>query len=174
MTEEAGPGGQRAQDTAELATAIGHTLRVLRTDQGLSRGDLAKRAGISYSYLSAIENGSKPPSTKIQMVLAKALGMRVHELLELAESRTGAAAAVAGPRWRSMLARAAPVQQIAASPATAPDAATYLGADSPTTATRRDAAHLKPRAELTQLLAELPTDDVQLLLEMARKLADRR
>jgi transcriptional regulator with XRE-family HTH domain len=174
MTEEAGPRSQRAHDTAELATAIGHTIRVLRTDQGLSRGDLAKRAGISYSYLSAIENGTKPPSTKIQMVLAKALGVRVHELLEMAESRTGAEAAVAGPRWRAMLAGTAPMERMVASRAASPRETTLYGADSPTPATRRDAAYLRPRAELTQLLAELPIDDVELLLEMARKLADRR
>ena len=71
----------------DFPEAFGRTIQVLRTHQGWSRSELAKRAGISYSYLSALENGTKPPSGKMQQVLAGALGVKMHELIAAAESR---------------------------------------------------------------------------------------
>ena len=46
-------------DHEEWAAALGHTIKVIRTDVGMSRRHLATQSGISYSYLSAIENGAK-------------------------------------------------------------------------------------------------------------------
>ena len=63
----------------EFYEALGRTVQVLRTDQGLDRRDLADRAGISYSYLAAIENGKKPPSSKVLFSIAGALGLLSHE-----------------------------------------------------------------------------------------------
>ncbi len=60
---------------------------MLRTDQSLDRKDLADRAGISYSYLAAIENGKKPPSSKVLFAIAGALGLLSHELLASVETR---------------------------------------------------------------------------------------
>ena len=71
----------------EFYEALGRTVQVLRTDQGLDRKDLADRAGISYSYLAAIENGKKPPSSKVLFAIAGALGLLSHELLASVETR---------------------------------------------------------------------------------------
>ena len=71
----------------EFYEALGRTIQVLRTDQSLDRKDLADRAGISYSYLAAIENGKKPPSSKVLFAIAGALGLLSHELLASVETR---------------------------------------------------------------------------------------
>ena len=73
--------------TAEWSGALGHTIKVRRTDVGLSRQQLADSSSISYSYLSAIENGAKAPSTKILRVIADRLGLETKELLALVDAR---------------------------------------------------------------------------------------
>lgn len=40
---------------------LGATLRLLRTDAGLSLRDLARRIGVSSAYLSRVENGVDAP-----------------------------------------------------------------------------------------------------------------
>ena len=67
------------------ADALGRTIKVWRTDIGMSRRQLAQAASISYSYLSAIENGAKVPSTKILRVLAERLGVKAQDLHAAAE-----------------------------------------------------------------------------------------
>jgi transcriptional regulator with XRE-family HTH domain len=76
-----------AHEGPEFYEALGRTVQVLRTDQGLDRKDLADRAGISYSYLAAIENGKKPPSSRVLFAIAGALGLLSHELLASVETR---------------------------------------------------------------------------------------
>jgi transcriptional regulator with XRE-family HTH domain len=71
----------------EFWEALGRTIKVLRTDQGIGRRELAARAGISYSYLTEIENGNKPPSSNVLGPIADSLGMRMHRLIEAAEAR---------------------------------------------------------------------------------------
>ena len=75
------------QDHEAWAEALGHTIKVVRTDLGFGRRRLAGLAGISYSYLSAIENGAKVPSAKILHVLAERLELQPHELYAAAEAR---------------------------------------------------------------------------------------
>lgn len=75
------------QDHDAWAEALGQTIKVLRTDLSIGRRRLATQAGISYSYLSAIENGSKVPSAKILHILASRLGLQPHELYSAAEAR---------------------------------------------------------------------------------------
>jgi transcriptional regulator with XRE-family HTH domain len=75
------------QDHEAWAEALGQTIKVLRTDLSIGRRRLATQAGISYSYLSAIENGSKVPSAKILHILANRLGLQPHELYSAAEAR---------------------------------------------------------------------------------------
>jgi len=66
---------------------LGHTIKVLRTDRGHSRRDLARLADISYSYVTDIENGRKPPSSPVLVRLAAALDVSTSELLAAAELR---------------------------------------------------------------------------------------
>ena len=71
--------------TSDASLRVGRAAKLLRNLQELTRRDLAKAAGISYSYLSEIENGTKRASAKAQFALAKALGVSVSELLGEAE-----------------------------------------------------------------------------------------
>ena len=77
--------------------ALGHTIKVRRTDVGMSRQQLADASTISYSYLSAIENGAKAPSTKILRVIADRLGLETKELLALVDARIERGSAPDGP-----------------------------------------------------------------------------
>jgi len=67
-------------DPAFLA-AYGEVIRRLRYDLGLDRKDLAGAAGISYSYLSAIESGQRLPSDTVQEAIARVLEVTPAELL---------------------------------------------------------------------------------------------
>ena len=58
----------------------GRRLRELRTEQGLSQGELARRAGLSQSGLSFIERGETLPLPVTQEALAAALGMDLRDL----------------------------------------------------------------------------------------------
>ncbi len=78
------------ESSREFAQALGRAIKVLRTDLGLERRELAERAGISYSYLTEIENGNKPPSSSVLRPIAHALGLRLSELTEAAEARMDA------------------------------------------------------------------------------------
>jgi transcriptional regulator with XRE-family HTH domain len=82
-------------DPDAFEEALGRIIKVIRTDMGLERGELADRAGISYSYLAAIENGQRRPSSVVLRSLAEALGMRTHELVGTAEARMEQSE----PRW---------------------------------------------------------------------------
>lgn len=158
-------------DELAFNEALGRTIQVLRTDQGLSRRDLSMRAQISYSYLSAIENGDKPPSSKILALIAAALGVHHHELVAAAEART------AQPT--------SPVSDEDLSDAMLVDASFERHAMRQTQryfGTRADlgmaASPPPPRSdlgrldELRALLAEMDDADAEFLLEMARRLAD--
>lgn len=146
---------------SEFYRALGHTIKVARTDLGIDRKVLAKRAGISYSYLAAIEGGKKQPSSQVLFAIADALGLRSHELLESVEGRQerNLASTEEYPSWllgRSLSSRTAPVARMAAA---APPLMAQPG---------------EPDTFLTemQVLSEsMSESDKQLLLDMARKLA---
>ncbi|MCJ7781263.1 MAG: helix-turn-helix domain-containing protein [Acidimicrobiia bacterium] len=151
--------------------ALGRTIQVLRTDQGLSRRDLAQRAQISYSYLSAIENGAKPPSSKILALLAASLGVHRHELVAAAEAR---AHQPNSPVFDEDLSDTRLIDTSYERHAMR-QTQRYLGgrADYSMAAgpapPRSDLGRLD---ELRALLAELDDADAEFLLEMARRLAD--
>jgi transcriptional regulator with XRE-family HTH domain len=72
-----------------FAQALGRTIKVIRTDLGIDRRTLAQEAGISYSYLTEIENGNKPPSSSVLGPIASALRLRMSQLIQAAEDRVG-------------------------------------------------------------------------------------
>ena len=53
----------------------GTTVRVVREALGIRHGDLAKRVGISPSFLTRIEQGARQPSPAITTGLANGLGV---------------------------------------------------------------------------------------------------
>lgn len=64
---------------------FGDRVRELRKEQGMSQRDLAVRAGIDFTYLSKIENARmEPPSEKVVLNMAEALGADPDEMVLLA------------------------------------------------------------------------------------------
>lgn len=61
---------------------FGEYLRKLRKSRGLSQRDLADKIGVSYTYISKIENAAlKPPSNKTIGKIAEALDANAEDLL---------------------------------------------------------------------------------------------
>ena len=153
--------------------ALGHTIKVARTDLGIDRKVLAEMAGISYSYLAAIENGQKQPSSHVLLSLADALGLRTHELLESAEDRRVRGMTVSEdlPSWLAGRPSSPPVAGAAPmAAARGPEPAEAMYAAAPAPEPDRTEAFLE---ELVELARDLPEEDRQLLLHMARKLTRR-
>ena len=67
---------------------IGRTCRALRESAGLSQEKIAEKAGITYQYLSAIENGKENFTVGVLETLATALGTDLPALIQLAFSET--------------------------------------------------------------------------------------
>lgn len=156
-------GDEGSRHPAGFARALGRTIKVLRTDQGIERRDLAGRAGISYSYLTEIENGNRPPSPSVLAPIADALGVRMSRLIEAAEARMEVQSSELGllPDGFAAVPETAP-RQAAQVPRPAP-------AQAPLSGPRRDlrAAVL----ELERLLRVLDPGDIERVLDFARRLA---
>jgi len=157
--------------------ALGRTIQVLRTDQGLDRKDLAERAEISYSYLAAIENGKKPPSSRVLFRIADALSLRSHELLASVESRWEMQAGsphLERPSQRSPWFHGSPDATAFSMEAPAAAPAPAAVSERPTTPMQRSV----PRSptgflmELQRLSDGLDDDDRELVIDLARRLAE--
>jgi transcriptional regulator with XRE-family HTH domain len=72
-----------SEDHREKArrAALGKAIRLHRVERDVSRGELAEEAGLSYTYVSEIENGTKQASSKALHRVAEALGLEAHELM---------------------------------------------------------------------------------------------
>ena len=68
---------------------IGDVLRRERQAQDRTLQDVADAARISMPYLSELERGRKEASSEILAATAKALGLRLSDLVNLAHSRLG-------------------------------------------------------------------------------------
>lgn len=66
--------------------ALGRAIRKLRLDQGISQEGLAARSGLHRTYVGGIERGERNVSFGNLLKLAAALGVRLSELVALAES----------------------------------------------------------------------------------------
>jgi transcriptional regulator with XRE-family HTH domain len=60
---------------------LGETVRAKRTKAGLSQEALAEKAGLSTVFISRIERGIESPSFDSLVKIAKALKVRVRELV---------------------------------------------------------------------------------------------
>jgi transcriptional regulator with XRE-family HTH domain len=70
-----------------MPSTFGHRLRELRLAKDLTQRELAKKAGIDFTYLSKIENDQPgyQPSEQVIRELAKLLGTDAEELVLLAQ-----------------------------------------------------------------------------------------
>ncbi|MBI5563134.1 MAG: helix-turn-helix transcriptional regulator [Deltaproteobacteria bacterium] len=72
--------------SADTKTIVGRTIRILRESKDLSQEKLAERAGITYQYLSAVENGKENFTVGVLEAVALALGTELPLLIEQAYS----------------------------------------------------------------------------------------
>jgi transcriptional regulator with XRE-family HTH domain len=79
-TESTGEVGAAAPTRLTYADRLGRVIMIRRAELRMGRRDLAIDAGISYPYLSEIENGIKEPSHKVLVGLGDALGMTSAQL----------------------------------------------------------------------------------------------
>ena len=153
-------------DYAErFAAALGRTIKVRRTDLGIKRRELAERAKISYSYLTEIENGNKPPSPTVLGPLAEALGLRMSELTQEAEGRMDTqeelSASLSSEREWARRFASPPSAQLA-----------FRKFSSMQPLLRRPDRDLgSALLELERLMRSMAQDDIERLLDYARRLA---
>lgn len=97
---------------------VGKAIQLRRVELGMKRAGLAERAGLSYSYVAEIENGTKRTSTQALCVLAEALGLEPHQLLEAAThlDPTPSPAPTPAPDLADSLARARAVRVAGSGP----------------------------------------------------------
>jgi transcriptional regulator with XRE-family HTH domain len=57
----------------------GKKVRIIRIEKGLSQKELSEKAGIDYTYISAIENNKKTPSIPLLVKIANALDCSVKD-----------------------------------------------------------------------------------------------
>ena len=69
------------QQKMDLLSAIGETLRAIRTERGLTLRQVAEGAHVSISYLAEIERGEKDPSSRVLESVAGGLEIEVGDLL---------------------------------------------------------------------------------------------
>ncbi len=57
-----------------------NNLRAIRTEKGLSQGQLAEMVGVSRNTISSIETGQFNPTAKLALILCIALDRKFEEL----------------------------------------------------------------------------------------------
>jgi transcriptional regulator with XRE-family HTH domain len=65
----------------DLLTRFGKRLRYLRSTRGMSQDQLSGQAGLNRINLSKIENGKAEPGLQTLSDLAKALGLKLVDLV---------------------------------------------------------------------------------------------
>ena len=66
----------------EASKQLGQNLKRIRTQKGISQGDIARELDVSRGYISTIENGKTNPTLSTIARIAKALGVTNDELLK--------------------------------------------------------------------------------------------
>lgn len=100
----------RGSRLADPYTDFGRWVRLTRLQRGMSRRELAERAGISVPYVTKIENGDRRPQARVVRGLADALGVTPADLLHVPEAEDARV-------WRRDSARAPEVSEPSPAPA---------------------------------------------------------
>ena len=64
------------------AQKLGKNLKRIRTQKGISQGDIVRQLGMPKSFVSNIENGKTNPTLSTITKIAKAIGVSVGELMK--------------------------------------------------------------------------------------------
>lgn len=73
---------------ADTATRLGERVRAYREALGYTPSDLAKKSGVSRSYLYQVESGASSPTQEKLSALATALGVAITDLLGIASAES--------------------------------------------------------------------------------------
>ena len=151
---------------------LGRAIRVLREERGLKRGDLAEDAGISYTHLAEIENAKKRPSASVLGSIAEALDVRPFEVMALADSLASGETSIA----REAVYRLGETSRSGAmlmDPPPPPAAAAPAPSRRAMPARQRRGGTDQALTQLIELAKELPAEDLEAVLQLARHLAQR-
>lgn len=66
----------------ELQATWGKRLREIRTERGLTGGDLGKAAGVTRQHIQRIETGQSAVSDTVKIRIAEALGVEVTDIFD--------------------------------------------------------------------------------------------
>jgi transcriptional regulator with XRE-family HTH domain len=138
---------------------LGRAIRVIRTELGLSRRDLEGRTRLSYPYLSEIEAGKKTPSPVALQAISRALEVPEEELLDRARGIEHGRGAWSSPGHFH-------------SPAVMADESPSEPSLKASMSTSYEVAleSVSPIEELIYLARSLPPEDLQRLIDLARRL----
>ena len=64
------------------AKKLGANMKRIRLEKQMSQGDICRKLDVDRSYISNVENGNKNPTLSTITKLAKALDVRIEELLK--------------------------------------------------------------------------------------------
>lgn len=64
------------------AQKLGKNLKRIRTEKGISQGDIVRSLGMDRAFISNIENGKTNPTLATIAKLAKALGVPIEDLMK--------------------------------------------------------------------------------------------
>lgn len=64
------------------AEKLGNNLKRIRTEKGITQGDIAKSLGVSRGFVSNLENGKTNPTLATITKLAIAIGVTTDQLLK--------------------------------------------------------------------------------------------
>ncbi|MDO8728697.1 MAG: helix-turn-helix transcriptional regulator [bacterium] len=64
------------------AQKLGRNLKRIRTEKGISQGDIVRSLGMDRAFVSNIENGKTNPTLATIAKIAKALGVKIEELIK--------------------------------------------------------------------------------------------
>jgi len=73
------------RQTEAFVKALATVLRLAREDKGISKIELATRAGLSQPYIGYIEQGARCPTAESLKRLALALEIPLHQLIRRTE-----------------------------------------------------------------------------------------
>jgi len=64
------------------AQKLGRNLKRIRTEKGISQGDIVRSLGMDRAFVSNIENGKTNPTLATIAKLAKAIGVPIEDLIK--------------------------------------------------------------------------------------------
>ena len=67
---------------SEASKKLAENMRKIRTRKKMSQGDICRALGVDRAYISNIESGKQNPTLATIEKIAKALGIKVNELLQ--------------------------------------------------------------------------------------------